>query len=348
MKAIAKLLVVVGGLVIQPVQAQNPWAELAAIEAEMARQLWISDTVIGYHDLANQIAVMQGQLAPTDADAHLKSMGAWFFNNEGGEAQLADARNRLNTSIASYISAVAGPAFGPGWPGGQQQQAAAQAILQNVNNNYQTFLQQNLDPAALLIQVALVAGWARGEADVANPFFGHLERIRDAYPDTRIRQRIMAASGPLTTPEGAAIPATPSISSGYSPGAELAAMKPLAAPQPAPAPPVVDPGVQSYPQPAETPYEEDIQVHVQPQTDFFDELRNAGYEVGIDRPGMDIESFDLESPDPSMCLVACQDYGGCVAFTYVNPGVQGPNARCWLKHGIPAPVQSDCCISGLR
>jgi len=35
-------------------------------------------------------------------------------------------------------------------------------------------------------------------------------------------------------------------------------------------------------------------------------------------------------------------------YTYVNPGIQGPQARCWLKSGAPNPVQSQCCVSGLR
>ena len=37
-----------------------------------------------------------------------------------------------------------------------------------------------------------------------------------------------------------------------------------------------------------------------------------------------------------------------MAFTYVNPGVQGPNARCWLKNAVPAPVPETCCVSGTK
>ena len=175
------------------------------------------------------------------------------------------------------------------------------------------------------MQIALVAGWARGETNVGNPFFGHLERIRDAYPDPRTRARIVAGRGPLTATDGSSIPASPAANTTYSPGAELAAMQPL---------------------PTTPPTQEGYQEQQQPSTDFFDDLRDAGLEMDTDRPGMDITSFDLPSPDPAMCMTACQDYGGCTAFTYVKPGMQGTAARCWLKSGIPAPVQSTCCISG--
>jgi hypothetical protein len=40
--------------------------------------------------------------------------------------------------------------------------------------------------------------------------------------------------------------------------------------------------------------------------------------------------------------------GQCRAFTYVNPGFQGPNARCWLKNSAPQANPSNCCISGVK
>jgi len=59
-----------------------------------------------------------------------------------------------------------------------------------------------------------------------------------------------------------------------------------------------------------------------------------------------MSSFDLAQPDPNQCLAACRQANGCRAFTYVKPGVQGPRARCWLKHAVPQAVRSNCCISG--
>lgn len=71
-------------------------------------------------------------------------------------------------------------------------------------------------------------------------------------------------------------------------------------------------------------------------------------EYDTDRPGMDYKNFDLPSSDPNLCVNACAGDPQCKAFTYVKPGIQGPNARCWLKNSVPASRQSPCCISGIK
>jgi hypothetical protein len=38
----------------------------------------------------------------------------------------------------------------------------------------------------------------------------------------------------------------------------------------------------------------------------------------------------------------------CRAWTFVKPGVQGPQARCWLKHQAPEARPHPCCISGVK
>ncbi len=63
---------------------------------------------------------------------------------------------------------------------------------------------------------------------------------------------------------------------------------------------------------------------------------------------MDYSNFDLAILNPSLCEQACNSDPECRAFTYVNPGVQGPNARCWLKNGIPTATPNDCCDSGVK
>jgi hypothetical protein len=70
-------------------------------------------------------------------------------------------------------------------------------------------------------------------------------------------------------------------------------------------------------------------------------------EHGIDRPGLDYKSFDLSTANPGQCAAACAKEAQCQAFTYVNPGVQGPNPRCWLKNGVPVAIMSRCCASGV-
>jgi len=74
----------------------------------------------------------------------------------------------------------------------------------------------------------------------------------------------------------------------------------------------------------------------------------AGLEYNVDRPGSDYRSFDLPTPSPEQCQAACMNEPACVAFTYVNAGVQGPSPRCWLKNAVPQPVPQTCCVSGVK
>lgn len=73
------------------------------------------------------------------------------------------------------------------------------------------------------------------------------------------------------------------------------------------------------------------------------------FEVDVDRPGMDIlPSISLTVANPKLCEEECRKNPDCKAYTFVKPGAQGKNARCWLKHGVPDPIKSTSCISGVR
>jgi uncharacterized protein YkwD len=71
-------------------------------------------------------------------------------------------------------------------------------------------------------------------------------------------------------------------------------------------------------------------------------------EQGTDRPGKDYQDFDLERPDPCACMNSCTGDSRCQAFTYVEPGIQGEKARCWLKNAVPGPESNPGCISGVK
>ena len=71
-------------------------------------------------------------------------------------------------------------------------------------------------------------------------------------------------------------------------------------------------------------------------------------EHDTDRPGGDFHNFDLPQPRHELCRDACAAAPNCRAYTYVKPGVQRPNARCWLKSIVPPAMTSQCCISGAR
>lgn len=72
-----------------------------------------------------------------------------------------------------------------------------------------------------------------------------------------------------------------------------------------------------------------------------------GVEINTDRPGLDYRSFDIGETNPGPCERACAGETQCRAWTYVRPGIQGPNARCWLKSAVPQAYTNDCCISGV-
>lgn len=72
----------------------------------------------------------------------------------------------------------------------------------------------------------------------------------------------------------------------------------------------------------------------------------SGFENGVDRPGSDYVKFDVNRPRD--CFDACEKQARCKAWTYVVPGHQGPSAKCWLKHRIPAARKSACCVSGVK
>jgi hypothetical protein len=71
------------------------------------------------------------------------------------------------------------------------------------------------------------------------------------------------------------------------------------------------------------------------------------FEIGWDRPGYDYANFEMNNPREILCQWRCQQDSRCRAWTFVNPGVQGPRARCWLKHAVPAAVRNSCCTSGI-
>jgi hypothetical protein len=75
---------------------------------------------------------------------------------------------------------------------------------------------------------------------------------------------------------------------------------------------------------------------------------SAGLEVNVDRPGGDYRSFELASGRPEECRDTCMTEPQCAAFTFMNLGVQGPGARCWLKSTVPAQAPNACCISGVK
>jgi pimeloyl-ACP methyl ester carboxylesterase len=68
----------------------------------------------------------------------------------------------------------------------------------------------------------------------------------------------------------------------------------------------------------------------------------------VDLFGADYANFRLASAEPKLCQDTCRTDAKCVAWTYVQPGAQGPQARCWLKSRVPRATRDECCISGVE
>ncbi len=73
----------------------------------------------------------------------------------------------------------------------------------------------------------------------------------------------------------------------------------------------------------------------------------AEFEPNTDRPGGDFRNLFLDAPDPNLCRTECVRDDRCRAWTYVNPGVQGRQAKCWLKNRVPAARANRNCTSGV-
>jgi hypothetical protein len=76
--------------------------------------------------------------------------------------------------------------------------------------------------------------------------------------------------------------------------------------------------------------------------------QNSCMNYNTDRYGSDYRSIQLTSPDPVYCRQQCEGDPNCVSFSYVRPGIQGPNAMCYLKNTAPVQYLNTCCISGLK
>ncbi len=71
-------------------------------------------------------------------------------------------------------------------------------------------------------------------------------------------------------------------------------------------------------------------------------------ETESDRAGGDYKSLDIPNNNFYVCVDTCRQDPNCKSFAYVNPGVQGAVAKCWLKSSVPAKTSNSCCISGIK
>jgi len=73
----------------------------------------------------------------------------------------------------------------------------------------------------------------------------------------------------------------------------------------------------------------------------------AWVEPDVDRPGSDFKILWLRG-GVEACQEACAQNPQCKSYTYVREGVAGRLEGCWLKNGVPPPVEDGCCVSGVK
>ncbi len=72
-------------------------------------------------------------------------------------------------------------------------------------------------------------------------------------------------------------------------------------------------------------------------------------EQAVNRHGSDYRDFEMAAKDGfELCQKACADDAKCLAFTFVNAGVQGTAPHCWLKNTVPPAYPDTTCVSGVK
>ena len=76
--------------------------------------------------------------------------------------------------------------------------------------------------------------------------------------------------------------------------------------------------------------------------------RPAQAQTNFDRPGSDYRRSLVPSGDPADCALVCERDRHCRAWSFNYPTDVAGGAVCWLKNNVPARIQNDCCVSGVR
>ena len=76
--------------------------------------------------------------------------------------------------------------------------------------------------------------------------------------------------------------------------------------------------------------------------------REAVAQANFDRPGGDYLSAPVTSGDPADCALVCERDKRCRSWTFSYPTDITNGAVCWLKSNVPARIQNNCCVSGVR
>ena len=76
--------------------------------------------------------------------------------------------------------------------------------------------------------------------------------------------------------------------------------------------------------------------------------QQAAAQGNFDRPGGDYLSARVSTGDPKDCALLCERDRRCHSWSFNYPTDPAVGAVCWLKGSVPARVQDNCCVSGVR
>jgi len=76
--------------------------------------------------------------------------------------------------------------------------------------------------------------------------------------------------------------------------------------------------------------------------------QQAFAQSNFDRPGGDYANSPVTSGDPADCALLCERDRRCHSWSFNYPIDPAVGAVCWLKGNVPARVQDNCCVSGVR
>jgi len=77
-------------------------------------------------------------------------------------------------------------------------------------------------------------------------------------------------------------------------------------------------------------------------------IGSAQAQSGFDRRGGDYLSFQIRNGDPAVCAARCERDARCRAWSFSYPRTADTLATCWLKNQVPARLEDNCCVSGVR
>ena len=192
-------IVAIGGTASADTRAERI-ENVIRTQTALAQKLAEVRVLMGLHDSANRIAVAQGRMSASQAEADLRDYAQKIYRTDYGASEISEKRAQLESAARSYLDAIAqAAATSTQWPNNGKAsdwQPQVQTTLDSVRRQLGGWLQDGLDPTPLLERAARAAGWTQGQVGAASPFAGHDANVLGAFPTPASREIMTSALGP--------------------------------------------------------------------------------------------------------------------------------------------------------